>query len=182
MNKTAATTQEAHLPSITVRGVALDGGMSGKARIQHIIHLVTSLLGWLLSLEKQIAAEVERDTANLRNRLTASDQEITKLKEERALELSARHRRYSDAVADRKSSNSMAQYGFVFFEHSSFIKSLEYNSSTWEMTVVLQDGFRSSRKYTYTGVPLQLVLEFAKADSAGSYYNSYIKNRYQVRP
>ena len=51
---------------------------------------------------------------------------------------------------------------------------LDYDKETQTMTVVFPNG----RSYEYDGVPPDIYENFQKADSKGSYFNTYIRGSY----
>ena len=58
---------------------------------------------------------------------------------------------------------------------SSAISQVSYNSDTKEMHITFAQG----RTYIFCGVPRHIFEGLTTAASAGTYYNSYIRDRYQ---
>lgn len=58
---------------------------------------------------------------------------------------------------------------------SSAISSISYNAKASSLTV----GFKSGRNYVYAGVPSHVVQGMLNADSAGKFFTSFIKGKYQ---
>jgi hypothetical protein len=59
--------------------------------------------------------------------------------------------------------------------NSSAISAVGYDSSTRRMKITFVQG----QAYDFCGVPQQVFDGFLRASSKGSYYNDYIKDRYQ---
>ncbi len=58
---------------------------------------------------------------------------------------------------------------------SSVISWIDYNAPACELHVT----FASGRTYVYSGVPLEVYLQFCRAASKGEFFNTLIKDRYQ---
>lgn len=67
----------------------------------------------------------------------------------------------------------MQQYDFT---NSSFLASCQYDEEKQLLTVI----FRNGKEYQYADVPKEVFEEFKDAESAGIYFSSQIKNKYQA--
>jgi len=59
--------------------------------------------------------------------------------------------------------------------NSSVIAGVSY--SEWSRSLVVY--FRSGRAYTHLGVPVEVYRGLIEAESAGRFYNAYIRGRYR---
>lgn len=69
---------------------------------------------------------------------------------------------------------AVASVPFTTTLNSSLVRGFSYNASTQNLTVNLT----SNRSYIYHNVPASVVEEFAKAESAGKFFNQNIRNKY----
>lgn len=84
---------------------------------------------------------------------------------------------YSEAVSKVKSAQ-FSHVDYVNTARSSVITSASYYSCDGEKGFLIV-GI-NNRPYIHTGIPNNLWQDFKKARSFGSFYNSYIRNRYSV--
>lgn len=65
----------------------------------------------------------------------------------------------------------------VDVDHSSVIDSIAYD----EASKTLRISFRDTGDYLYFDVPAELFDRFHGADSAGSFFNEFVRGRYRYR-
>lgn len=58
--------------------------------------------------------------------------------------------------------------------NSSLISRIAFDETAESLSV----WFRNARRYTYTGVPRAIYEALAQAESAGQFFNAWIKGRY----